>query len=63
MRNGIHAVSAPLPTLFVSPPAVFTASLERLPHTLGRPLAAQRPPGSPGIPGSARLQTGATTSR
>ena len=37
MRNGIDAVSAPLPTLFVSPPAVFTASLERLPHALGRP--------------------------
>ncbi|MGA4817453.1 hypothetical protein ACPA9J_33515 [Pseudomonas aeruginosa] len=38
MRNGIDAVSAPLPTLFVSPPAVFTASLERLP-----PRARQAP--------------------
>lgn len=63
MRNGIDAVSAPLPTLFVSPPAVFTASLERPPPTRSAGPAAQRPPGSPGIPGSARLQTGAATSR
>ena len=55
MRNGIDAVSAPLPTLFVSPPAVFTASLERLPprarqapaarvtrHSRQRPLADWR---------------------
>lgn len=31
MRNGIDAVSAPLPTLFVSPPAVFTASSSDFP--------------------------------
>ncbi|EMN9199782.1 hypothetical protein FA175_13745 [Pseudomonas aeruginosa] len=62
MRNGIDAVSAPLPTLFVSPPAVFTTSLERLPPRARQAPAAQRPPGSPGIPGSARLQTGAATS-
>ncbi len=62
MRNGIDAVSAPLPTLFVSPPAVFTASLERLPHALGRPPPPSDPPGSPGIPDSVRLQTGAATS-
>ncbi|MCO3017606.1 hypothetical protein FA251_30965 [Pseudomonas aeruginosa] len=50
MRNGIDAVSAPLPTLFVSPLAVFTASLERLPPRARQAPAAQRPPGSPGIP-------------
>ena len=62
MRNGVHAVSAPLPTLVGSPPAVFTASLERLPPPARQAPAAQRPPGSPGTPGSARLQTGAATS-
>lgn len=63
MRNGIHAVSAPLSTLFVSPPAIFAAFLERFPPRARQAPAGQRPPGSPGTPGSARLQTGAATSR
>lgn len=50
MRNGIDAVSAPLPTLFVSPPAVFTASLERLPHALGRPPPPSARRGHPAFP-------------